>query len=270
MDQNNKTRRALNKSQMATLKLLYKYRFITTELLARSEGKKNGTFARSRLAILQEQGCIARNFDKSYKLRGRFASYYLLPKGMKALKDAGDVNAQALKNIYNDRNASESFIQHSLAVFRVSCDLYALYGDSLQFFTKSDLAAYDYFPRPLPDAYVVLSVGTVRKHFFLDIFKNNTPFFAMARKVKQYVTYEESGEWEATDSPFPAILAACDDTSLAKRLNKRSYALLDNAGSDIAFYTSTLDAVAKATDKQANIWQGTQGTEKAKSLQELY
>lgn len=269
MEGEGKTRRPLNKAQLETLRLLYRFRFATTDLIARREGKKNGTFTRSRLAILQEQGYIGRNFDKSYRLQGKFATYYLLPKGMQALKTAGKVDDKIIKALYNDKLASQQFIDHSVAVFGVACDLQALYGDAVQVFTKSDLAEYDYFPQPSPDAYISLKVGSKTKHFFLDVYQEATPFFVMVRRMKRYIAYADNGGWDVTESVFPVLLGVCETPSLQKRLQKRAAGLIEAEDSDIVFRTTTLEALSQATDAQAAVWSGGEDSGPAKPLHKL-
>ena len=78
--------RKLNHGQLEVLLKLYRYRFGTRQLIASSLSKSNSTSIYSRLQILQVNGYIANRFDKSYKLSGKPAAYYLLPKGLRALK----------------------------------------------------------------------------------------------------------------------------------------------------------------------------------------
>ena len=109
-----KKERKLNKGQVAVLKLLYRYRFTTSELLAKAENQKHLQVTRSRLATLEKQGYIGKRYDNSYKLLGKFASYYLLPKGLQYLKSIEAAEPQIIKMVYNDRKASDKFIDFCL------------------------------------------------------------------------------------------------------------------------------------------------------------
>ena len=124
-----KKERKLNKGQVATLQLLYRYRFTTSELLAKVEGKKHLQVTRSRLATLEKQGYIGRRYDSSYKLLGKFAAYYLLPKGLQYLKSIEVAEPQAIKIIYNDCKASDKFVDFCLQVCRMAQALISFYGD---------------------------------------------------------------------------------------------------------------------------------------------
>ena len=105
-----KKERKLNKGQVAVLKLLYRYRFTTSELLAKAEGQKHLQVTRSRLEVLEKQGYIHRRYDNSYKLRGRFAAYCLTAKGLSYLKSIDVAEPQIIKMMYNDPKASEKFV----------------------------------------------------------------------------------------------------------------------------------------------------------------
>lgn len=245
-----KYRKQLNQGQLDVLELLFKFRFGTTELIAKGLGKKNGTIIKSRLTILREQGFIDRRYDGNDRLRGKHASYYLKPEAIRALRartNHANITDGAIKNVYKDKTVSDQFIQHCLYVFTAYCHLTALYGADLKFFTKTGLAAYDYFPRPLPDAFLSLkNNGDETKRFFLEVFESTTPAFALNRRVKQLIDYFEGGDWEATESDFPTILIICDTPILQNRVEKRVAASLQKTGiDDLVFCTTNWQALAE-------------------------
>lgn len=212
-------RKTLNTKQLSILDLLYLFRFGTTELLAEAlEGSK--IKMNERLKVLLEQDYIGRNYEPEYRLLRKHASYYLLPKGIKVLRGTGDnYDSNILHSIYKDKSASEQFINHSLAVFRAYCQLKNKYGDSLRFFTKSKLTQFEYFPNPLPDAYIRLESEHGEKQYFLEILQSTRPYFVSVRKARRYVTYAEEGEWEDTGTDLPSIVLICDTETLKKRLD---------------------------------------------------
>jgi hypothetical protein len=215
-----KRRKKLNDEQIEVLKLLYKFRFGSNNLIAQYFGKKDRSFVFKRLSILLEQGLIGKRFDSSYRIQGRPAAYYLLPAGARVLQEKSDEEIN-IKSIYKDKTVSETFISHCLDILAVYIQLKLQYGNKLKFFTKSQLVSFDYFPSPLPDAYLRLKTEGVEKQFFLDIYHDNQPFFKVVRNIKKYVEYAESGEWETTESDLPAVLAVCDSGALYKRLQKQ-------------------------------------------------
>jgi hypothetical protein len=227
-----KYRHTLNQEQISVLELLYKFRFASSDLVAQYSGKNSGVFVYKRLQILHEQGFIGKRFDSSYRLQGRPAAYYLTPKGVRKLqthREKPDIN---IPGLYKEKIVSEAFVQHCMNVLAVYLRLRQLYSDQLKFFTKSQLKQFDYFPQPLPDAYISLNYNGESQRFFLDLLENSTPFFVLNKRIKQYIDYYESGAWDETGSDFPVILFLCETSSLEKRLRKQLEANLGKSDAD--------------------------------------
>jgi hypothetical protein len=109
---------------------------------------------------------------------------------------------------------------------------------------------YDYYPRPLPDAYIRLETSEGQKEFFLDIFGHRQPFFVRIRRIKKYLAYAESGEW---NGELPVILMVCEDKSTHKRLRKRIASELRSAYEDITFATSNIQYLLDANNN-GKVW----------------
>ena len=80
---NTKLRKPLNSYQIRLLQTLYKFRFATTKLISDSQNSKYERVITARLKILLDQDYIGRNYDSSYRIKGKSASYYLRPKGIR-------------------------------------------------------------------------------------------------------------------------------------------------------------------------------------------
>lgn len=259
-------RRPLNSDQLIVIGLLFRFRFGTTEYFAWRFNKPSGKHIQKRLNILEQQGYIAKHYDKSYKLQGKPAAYYLLPKAAKLLqtKYPDGVTDQAIKNRYKDKDASEQFITHSLAIVDVYRQLRILYDTRLTMYAKIDLSLdqFCYFPKWLPDAFVTLKGGAKgsgkERQFFLDVFEETTPFFVLIRRIKSYLTYAQSDLWESeTDTPLPAILMVCETEGTQKRLRRRIKKELDELWDDelATFYTTTKQELADSNQQADKIWQ---------------
>lgn len=223
MPDTNSQRYRLNAKQLYYLKLMYKFRFVTTPLLSNYQHKKATTTVYLALQNLVEQKYIGRHYAGSYRLRGQAATYYLLPKGTKILKDNSVGTPKVFHNIYKDKSASEQFMTHCLSLFTIYNHLRNIYGTHLKYFSKSELASsdYDYFPQPLPDAYLTLTLDNrPAKELFLDYFGTNRPFFIVFGRISKYIKYAQSGQWDA-DGTLPTILIVCETPTLEKRLHKK-------------------------------------------------
>lgn len=231
-----KKERKLNKGQVEVLKLLYRYRFTTSELLAKVENQKYLQVTRSRLATLELHGYIGRRYDNSYKLLGKFAAFYLLPKGLQYLKSIDVAEPQAIKMMYNDRKASDTFVDFCLAVCHTAQALSSLYEEEARLFTRTELLDYDYFPQPRPDLYMSVQRKPMR-HYFIDLYDDTTPAFVLMKKIRKYNGHYESGEWESTGSDYPEVIVACTSGKAEQRLRKK---LLGGVRSDVIVYTCTI------------------------------
>jgi hypothetical protein len=264
-----KTRRKLNNDQLLVLKLLFKFRFGSNDLIAQYFGKKDRSYVFKRLTILFDQGYIDKRFDSSYRIQGKPAAYYLTPTGARILKGNFEDIELNIKSIYKDKAVSESFVQHCLDVFAVHNQLKEIYGDALLFFTKSQLASYDYFPNKPPDAYIRLKGREGENQFFLDIYHDSQPFFTIVRRMKQYISYSEDGDWAATETDLPKVLIVCESISTQKRLIKQiAKALNDTYEDEIAFYITTKAQLKNIKNSDA-IWQEANDPETLLSLRSI-
>lgn len=247
-----KYRRPLNPEQLAVLQWLYQYRFSTSKQLVTYLHKPNPKAIQNKLQILEQQGFISKHYDKSYKLAGRAAEYFLTPKGARQLPP-DSVNEWAVKSLYKNKTVSPDFIAHCLKVADVALVLQALYGDKLGIFTRSHMAAYDYFPSWSPDLFLNLKAGSTRHRYFLDVLDDTKPFFVGVRKVRNYINYAADGDWphdEAGD--LPTVLAICKDEQTQKKLNKQILYALD--GTDDITFATTIQRQLGATTATSKPW----------------
>ncbi len=255
-----KYRRSLNKQQIRTLHLLYWYRFCTSRQLARSFDKTNPKAIQNKLQILEVQGLIGKRYDKSYKLAGRSAEYFITPKGARALEKANpnSTNTWATKSLYKNKTVSDDFLKHCIAVTETAQRLRDIYGDSkkLHLLPKSYMAQLDYYPSWTPDLHIEIpgKGETSAKHYFVDIWDGTKPFFVSVRKTRNYVNFKDSGDWQENE-PYPVILAICDDERTQKKLKRQMQRILDEAWDDeLVFATTTRQRLETATRPADKIW----------------
>lgn len=133
-----------------------------------------------------------------------------------------------------------------------------MYGDKLHFFTRSQLTKYDYFEEFVPSVYLRIYQDGIEHDFFLEYLQNSKPFFAALQRLKQYVEYADTGEWETgTDSEFPTMLFICDSQKLLNHLLEKSSWALDEADDDLRSYATTpdkLDMWQNLSDEDEKPW----------------
>lgn len=253
-----KYRRPLNKQQLRTLFVLYWYRFCTSKQIAVSLKRSNPKSIQNKLRVLEDQDLISKRYDKSYKLAGRPAEYYITPKGARALEKAqpNTTNPWATKSMYKNKTVSDEFLKHTVTVVNVAQRLRALHGDKPWILPKSYMAKYSFYPKWTPDLHIKIPErgATPAKHYFVDIWDGTKPFFVSVRKTRNYVNFKESGDWTDGEQ-FPAILAVCEDTYTQKKLNRQMKRILNDAwDNDLVFATTTRKQLDEATKPTEKIW----------------
>lgn len=232
----------LTAQQIHLLKILYKFRFITAELAGQYKGVSTRA-ANIALGILLKNELVHRRYDKSYKLLGKAARYYLAPKALKLLRDEHGLNSAVLHARYKDAYVSEAFVDHTIKIVEQCTGIRSSYPNIFTMYTKAELADNDGFPQPLPDLYItrINESESVRTSYFLDIASDMQPFL-IKRRITQYIEHFESGDW--SEPVYPTIILVCADVSTVKKLGTYIQDALDNAfieESELSFVCTTAD-----------------------------
>ena len=244
--------------QKQILLLLYKFRFLNTSQLQTLLGHKNPNRTLSWIKDLIGKGCIRRHYDRnSFASNTKPATYFLAPKARLVLKSEKNLDFSELEYIYKESSRTKKFIDHCLFL----ADIYLFLSsqkendEEIKFFTKVDLRNYEYFPDPMPDAFISVK-GAATRHYFLDLFGDFTPPFVFRRRVRTYLEYAEKPDWdENTDyTPLPKILFICPSESMKKHVWKYAKALLEkNYNDKISLFLTTKTRIE--VGEKDNIWQ---------------
>lgn len=253
----------ITNQQLRILLFIYRFRFVSTAQLQFVLGKKQIQQVQQRLNLLVTRGWIGRNFSKLDRLTGKYASYYLLPNGMKVLKQQTtrtgyELDQRAVHNIYKDKTASERFIIHCLSVGDIYCNLKRMYGGELEYFSKSELTSDEYFPKPRPDVFFRATGKTApnaKQEFFLDYCEEVVPFFVYRNRVKYYGEYEDEETWEeAVDTKLPTILLVAETPRLQRRLLRYLKRYLENSYADDLRFLVTSKELLAIAKPESPIW----------------
>lgn len=245
--------------QKEILLYLYKFRFLTTNQIQKLLKHKEPQRTQSWLKDLTDKKYVNRHYDrKSFEDNTKPAIYYLDSKTRFILKDEKDLDFEKLEYIYSEKRRKEKFVNHCL--FLVEVYLYLLSqkedAEELKFFTKAELLNYDYFPDPIPDAYISVKEKNKTKRYFLDLFDEYTPPFVHRQRVRTYLEYAEKDDWgeNTNNAPLPSILFIFPVESAKKHINYYAKSLLEKNYEDkISLYLTT-KAKIQAGEKD-NVWQ---------------
>lgn len=241
-----KYRRPLNTHQITILNTLYKFRFTTIALLAENQQAKHQRVIASRLKILVDQGYIGMNYDSSYKIAGKPATYYLLPEGVRFLRNQPYIQESALRSIYQDKRAEPHRIAHRLHVFTTYIHIKQAYLDRFKFFSKTELMHKPYVPNTIPDAFLVDTQTNVS--YFIDCLEDSMSFWTLRKTIHRYITFAEMEIWQKhkPNQPHPKILLICESIQLKKRVDNLVKRELDSSYVDLQMTVSIVDDLSIA------------------------
>lgn len=255
-------------SQLDILNIIYMFRFANRTLLSRYLHKPNNSSLYFKLGVLVKHEYIGRRYDKTYRLAGREAEYYILPKGLRTLRDSARLsvtNSMVTAN-YRDKTASDSFVNEQLFLFAARNQLVQTHP-GLQYFTDRDIQLLDYFPRPLPRGFISLKQqGDDTKRFFVEYLPARTHTRKIVGRLQQYVKYYESDAWSVTNTPPPGILYICADTITERGLRRYIARTTNNTEVELNIYTTTEKAILNLHPDHLNIWTGKDDPDELLSL----
>jgi hypothetical protein len=210
----------LTPKQTQILLLLYKFRFLHTYQLQHLLNHKNSNRIKVWLKELTEKEYLKRDYIQNTMIK-KPAIYSLTIKSRELLKTRKECEIVVLNKIYREKTRSITFVDHCILIADIFLILQAQTLEKFYFATKNNLTGYDYFPSPLPDAYIVFKKSQKIERYFLEVIDDNLPRFALRGKIQRYIDYYQSEKWEEhTEKQFPSILIICP-TEVSKRYTER-------------------------------------------------
>lgn len=237
----NKMKKQITPKQLEILILLYRYRFLNRTQIQTLLNHKNTKCINTWLKDLNDKKIIGRHYIRSTTENTKPAIYYLMTKSKNLLIGQSGVDGKLLiKRVYREKIRSQRLIGHSIFLANFYLDLVKNVKDEkIHFFTKTDLATYDYLPTKCPDAYIAKK-GKTMKRYFLEIIDEGFPRFMIRKKIEEYIEYYQAKIWqEKTNYPFPSILIFCPNEMIKNFMHKYlSQVIKKESDAKIDFYLS--------------------------------
>jgi hypothetical protein len=212
----------------------------------------------SALKTLFDKKYLGRHYEKSYKFLGKGASYYLVDRGLRRLRDEPGINKSALRAMSKNKLLSTPFVDHNLDIAEAYLALRNSYPGTFHMFTKSEQGSFDYFPNPKPDLYLnrIKPTRSHRREYMLDVLTHD-PLFIIKKRIAVYMEHYDDGEWEAAaDTDYPAILIVVKDSRVEKQLQEHTARRLEGQGLDgeLSIYTTTIKALLDEQSQETAVW----------------
>jgi len=246
----------ITKSQRQIILHLFEFRFLYISHLQYFFNHKYSHRIKEWLIDLENKKYI--NIIKDPKDRTKPYIFCLAQKSRRIVKEEKDVDTNSLKWLYQEKLKSPRFIRKQL--FLADCYIYFLKNKTkdsqINFFTQQDLKGYDYFPDPMPDAYIDEEGKGTNTRYFLDYFDENDSGKYMRYKIAKYFQYAENNVWqENTDNaPFPSILLVFENERKKKHIYYYAKSKLQKSLTSLDIYLTTKNQIMFAKNNE-NVWE---------------
>jgi hypothetical protein len=224
---------------------IYTFRFLNTQYIQYFLKHKNPTRIRIWLKDLYEKGYVYRfETTKDFKRNNTPWVYCLTSKTRYVLQENSSCDAYLLDRLYREKTLGEKFRNHCLFMADIAIKLQNECngkGEIVEYFTQRELFGYEHFPQPLPDAYVTIKKkGKRTKRYFIELFDEGMPRFAIRARIERYITCAQSSQWqEETHVPFPSVLLICQNTFIKQFILRFINQTLEEEALEYDYFVAT-------------------------------
>lgn len=230
--------------QLDLLLFLYKFYYLNTNQIQKLLNHKNPQGIQAWLHDLVKKGYIRyRDFDRKKFINNTKPAIYTLTKlARKKLKTNPKCELQTLHRVYQEEGNSLAFVyrQVFLADIFLNMQLQLEKGEKLHFSTKANLVGFEYFPNPIPDAYIAIKSSKKTKRYFLYLLEEKIPMRTLEAKIHKLTNYADNNEWaEYSQDKLPSFLLICPHETRKRQVNN----LIKESFSSGSFFLSTKTSI---------------------------
>jgi DNA-binding PadR family transcriptional regulator len=246
--------------QQRVLKLLFKFRFISTQLLA-DIMVINRKSAYQVLESLVSNGLVDKVYETDFRYAKKPAYYYLSKKGVTAVRKLLDVKETVVHTLYNNPKAPEDFISHCLTVAACYVVTVRLSSPEANILTKTEINKLTQFPKNRPDLYIKTPDGKEA----IVVVADNQPKYITQKRLDEIIDHSEDEGWPNGDYPHICFILKDDHAvhSFLYITNKK----LEDIGFDedeIHILATSLKAIKEGSS--GRVWFNAFNPKKAVSL----
>lgn len=237
----------LSSQQQRVLKLLFKFRFISAQLLAQVMGiSRPGVY--QALEQLVKKELVSKVYEDEFRIDRRPAYYYLNKQGVTTVRKLMGVKESVVHPLYKNDTATPEFIEHCL----VTAHCYATLTHSLpantDIFTKSEINRFTQFPKNRPDLYIRTPDGREAIIVIMD----DKPLYIARKRFDEIITHSEDEGWEDGDYPrIGFVLRSGNDKNSFLYTARKKLEAMGMDEDEIYILASHLKALKESTDR---IW----------------
>jgi len=243
----------LTNREKEIVELVYKFRFINRHQIQKILNHKDARRINAWLKILTQANFFGRIYSHKLLENTKPAIYYLSGVGIQYIKEINKLELRDVKKFYQDKNASQKFIDHCINIseFYTKMRAYERTTDNKYLlFTKTECYTNELLSELKPDLYITKTENKKITRFFLDILDPHVPRYALRYRIKQYIEFYD--EWYEEEK-FPYVLLVLPDQKKMRHLMK--YAAKQDFDEGLKFQFATIDNLLKE-DVTKITWKG--------------
>lgn len=214
----------LTVQQQRVLKLLFKFRFVSSQLLGQVMGIRRVSVYEV-LEKLVSKGLVTKVYKNEYRIHGKPAYYYLNKTGVTTVRKLMDVKESVVHALYKNEEATEEFIEHCLKLAQLYTSIMPSIPDNSDMFTKPEINRFRQFPKNRPDLYIRTSDGQEAIVVLVD---DKTPYI-IRKRLDEIITHSENEEW---DGEYPRICFVLRDSNAKNSFLYTTRKKLESMGFD--------------------------------------
>jgi Fe2+ or Zn2+ uptake regulation protein len=236
----------LTAQQQRVLKLLFKFRFVSVQLLAQVMNISRPAVYQV-LEMLVSKKLVSKVYENDFRIDRKPAYYYMTKQGVTTVRKLMEVKESVVHALYKNDEASHFFIEHCQVVIAGYSALKQTLPPETDMFTKSEINRFKQFPKNRPDLYI----RTPDKQEAIIVFAHDSQPYITNKKLDEIITHYEDEEWDG-DYPVIAFVLKDDATknTFLYKVNKK----LDNMGMDDDEITILAASLSGLMGTQSNIW----------------
>jgi len=196
----------LSSQQQRVLKLLFKFRFISAQLLAQvMDISRPGVY--QALESLVEKELVNKVYEDDFRIDRKPAYYFLNKHGVTRVRRLMDVKESVVHTLYKNDTASQEFIEHCLATAYCYNSISSSLPPDTNIFTKSEINQDTDFPKNRPDLYIRTPDGQEA----IIVIADDKPLYIARKRLDEIIQHSEDGEWEGTYPRIGFVLRHSND-----------------------------------------------------------
>ncbi len=253
---------SITTKQQAILKLLYKYRFLNRIQIQKLLNHKDKRRIISWLKDLREKQYVDWRYNANdFIAKSQPGIYYLSLNGIRYLRNLNEYPNEELRKRYKEPGRTQSFIDKCLLIADCCIALQTKSNDELQYdcVLPADYvdpnSEYHFLDEIKPHLFFSKQQNNETTNYLLESFEQTLPRYQLRKRLKDYVEYLSSGDWDDTFGPQPIVLFVCSTTAELLYVKRRVRKLFEDEDIENACIRVTTIEKLKAESVVGRIWE---------------